>query len=69
MSEWKEVPETEPITHGGTDRGYKLCKCAKCGDVSVCTPFNDYYTARGSDNGPLFCGNCIFALAAMQEKK
>jgi hypothetical protein len=26
-----------PITHGGSDRGYKLCKCSACGVILFAT--------------------------------
>lgn len=49
----------EVITHGGVDRGFKLCKCTGCGEVSLCTPSNDFYT-RTEDGleGPLYCERC-----------
>lgn len=46
------------ITHGGTDRGYKLCRCHKCGVESVCTPSNDFYTTESVDE-PLKCEACL----------
>jgi hypothetical protein len=32
-----------PITHGGTNRQYKLCRCSDCGVEEFCTPSNDFY--------------------------
>jgi late competence protein required for DNA uptake (superfamily II DNA/RNA helicase) len=52
-----------PITHGGTDRGDKLCRCSRCGRESRCTMFDDYYTLHGDDNGPLYCERCIMLAA------
>jgi hypothetical protein len=47
------------ITHGGSDRGYKLCRCCDCGEESICTPDNDFYTTANDDNGPLKCERCF----------
>jgi len=51
--------EYEVITHGGSDYGYKQCKCCKCGLVATCTPMFDYYPTGDGDNGPLQCENCL----------
>lgn len=52
----------QPITHGGTDRGYKLCKCSECGVVAICNPRFDFYTrTQAGDNSPLVCERCILA--------
>lgn len=50
-----------PITHGGTDRGYKLCKCAKCGVEAECKPSFDFYTPPEDDKGPLRCYGCSWS--------
>lgn len=50
-----------PITHGGTDRGYKLCKCAKCGDEHQCTPTRDFFTLRDDPTGLLYCESCMMS--------
>jgi hypothetical protein len=50
--------DQEVITHGGVDRGYKMCKCGKCHAVAECTPFNDYYTIANDSNGKLYCESC-----------
>lgn len=47
-----------PITHGGTDRGYKACKCSRCGKVDICTPTRNFYTTD-SETGPLVCEPCL----------
>ena len=51
-----------PITHGGTDYGYKLCKCAKCGVERECTPSQDFYTLGDDDTGPLHCFKCFWEI-------
>lgn len=53
-----EIHQPEPITHGGTDRGYKICKCNQCGIVTECTPSFDFFTTD-SDTGPLICEPCL----------
>lgn len=58
-----------PITHGGTDRGYKLCKCSKCGAEEVCTPRRDFYTLRGDTKGPLHCEDCFRKWCATEVSK
>lgn len=52
-------PKLLAITHGGMDRGYKLCRCDDCGEESICTPENDFYTTENNDNGPLKCERCF----------
>ena len=54
--------DVQPITHGGVDRGYKLCRCVECKEESVCTPSNDFYTIE-SDTGPLHCEKCMLKRA------
>lgn len=61
------APE-EPITHGGTKRGYKQCKCSKCGIVSQCTPNFDFYTTT-DPNGPLLCERCFWQYAHTKLKE
>lgn len=56
----------EPITHGGTDAKNKPCRCYKCKEVSVCTPFNDFYTLGEDDLGPLYCEACFNVYVAKQ---
>lgn len=51
--------KTDAITHGGPDRGYKLCRCSDCGVEAVCTPMCDFYTLPGNDTGPLLCETCV----------
>ena len=50
----------EPITRSSEgDRAYRLCRCAECGEVSRCTPTNDFYDNRpGHPNDMLFCLTC-----------
>ena len=58
------------ITTGGTDRGYKLCKCCVCGTVEKCTPSFDYYTTQ--DHGDkLVCESCfrIYVSKKMKDNK
>jgi len=55
------TPNEAPITHGGPFRGYKLCECHVCGEQSVCTPSNDFYTRGNDDLGPLECEKCFWA--------
>ena len=43
------------ITHGGSNRAYKLCQCSVCGTVATCTPSFDYYTTTDA-TGLLKCG-------------
>ena len=38
---------TNPITHAGVDRCWKVCKCSKCGIIAQCIPIFDFY---GDDN-------------------
>lgn len=47
------------ITNGGTNRGYKLCKCCKCGKIEKCTMSRDFYTLGDDDTGPLHCEDCF----------
>ena len=49
---------TNPITHAGVDRCWKVCKCSKCGIIAQCIPIFDFY---GDDNKkePLICENCF----------
>lgn len=56
------TPLPEPITHGGPDRAYKLCKCSKCGLVEQCTPHRDFYTTDDL-KGPLLCETCFWQYA------
>lgn len=51
-----------PITHGGTDRRYKRCKCNNCGVIETCTPSHDFYTTN-SATGPLLCQSCFWEYA------
>lgn len=54
------MTEQEIITHGGTDRGYKMCRCNKCMIEKKCTPFFDFYTLdKDGDAGPLYCEICM----------
>ncbi len=57
-----------PITHGGTDRGYKLCKCAKCGVERECTPAHDFFTYGDDLTGPLYCGHCLWMVHIEDQK-
>lgn len=51
---------SKPITHGGTDRAYKLCRCSECGIVQQCTPAFDFYVRNDQpEDGPLTCERCI----------
>jgi hypothetical protein len=54
------------ITHGNVYRGYKLCRCARCQEESVCTPDNDFYTMGRDDDGPLYCAGCMLAIASKE---
>lgn len=54
--------QTEPITHGGKNRGYKPCKCAKCQTIAECTPDFDFYTLADDDNGLLYCEICFWRM-------
>jgi len=52
--------QEQPITHGGVDRGHKLCKCSECGTVATCTPLFDFYTrAEAGLSSELVCEVCI----------
>jgi hypothetical protein len=49
-----------PITHGGANRGYKLCKCSVCAKEEVCTPNRDFYVVtEDGPEGPLYCEDCF----------
>ena len=50
------------ITHGGVERGYKLCQCSVCGTVATCTPSFDYYTTV-DPVGLLKCETCFWDYA------
>lgn len=51
--------EEQVLTHAGEeDRRHRMCKCGTCGDVSRCTPSNDFY---GKDGEPLQCERCMMA--------
>lgn len=55
--------EFEPvITHGGEDRGYKLCQCSVCGIRATCTPAFDFYTTTDA-TGLLKCETCFWDYA------
>jgi len=56
----------EPITHGGTDRGFKLCKCSECDTVKRCTPHQDFYTTDAG-NGPLLCELCFWSYVTKKQ--
>jgi hypothetical protein len=52
----------EVITHGGTARLWKVCRCHWCGIEAHCTPNFDFYTHTPTDplrTGPLYCASCI----------
>jgi hypothetical protein len=53
----------EPITHSGTDYGYKLCKCCKCGGIEECTPWRDFYPTTNDPVSPLMCESCLWEFA------
>ena len=57
-----------PITHGGIDRCWKLCRCSCCGATETCTPMNDYYTYDGKDDGPLLCESCMWNVFRQTQK-
>ena len=46
------------ITHVGTDRRFKQCKCRDCGHVRRCVPRFDFYS---NDDGTLSCEACFGA--------
>jgi len=62
------MTEHTPITHGGPDRCYKICKCSKCSTVRECTPSFDFYTLdeEGGDLGPLVCESCLRPIVRQQ---
>lgn len=43
----------------------KLCRCSVCGDVSRCTPINDFY---GEEGEPLKCEKCMLTAAGLSDK-
>lgn len=54
--------QEQPITHGGADRGYKLCKCSECGTVATCTPRFDFYTrVEAGELSALVCERCVMS--------
>ena len=52
-----EKPMNSLITRSGSDYRHKLCKCALCGDVDICTPTFDFYSEE--DGGLLYCESCF----------
>lgn len=47
------------------DRAYRLCRCAGCGVVSLCTPDNDFYNdLPGRPPDLLFCEPCTLRPAS-----
>jgi len=62
------MDETEVITHGGTDRGYKVCRCAACGYTAKCTVSNDFYTIGEDDSGLLYCESCLYSEARRRKE-
>jgi hypothetical protein len=55
------------LTHGGADRRYKDCKCARCHKIAQCTPTNDFYTISGDNNGPLYCEMCFRSVVYLKD--
>jgi hypothetical protein len=43
------------------DRRYKVCRCADCDLVELCTPTRDFYTRAPDRDGPLVCEPCLLA--------
>lgn len=41
------------------DRRRQWCRCVDCGEVSVCTRSNDFYTRDAEKKGPLCCKMCL----------
>jgi hypothetical protein len=54
-----EGTEEDPHTKGGVDHRWEYCKCGACGDVSRCTPDNDFYVTK--DGPALKCESCFKA--------
>lgn len=55
--------DNNPITHNSDGpRGYKICKCCKCGIVQQCTPKFDFYFKAGED--VLHCETCFWGALA-----
>lgn len=54
---------SEALTHGDQPRQWRLCRCAQCGQESVCTPSNDFYTLGTDRAGPLYCEGCFWSIA------
>lgn len=54
------------VTHGGTDRTYRVCRCSHCLVEAVCSPTDDFYTTDGPYPGattsPLFCKSCVLTV-------
>jgi hypothetical protein len=50
-------------THGPVETCLNQeCRCCRCGEESVCTPSNDFYTrTKDPANGPLYCEPCLMA--------
>jgi hypothetical protein len=53
------MANTEVITHGGTSRSYRVCRCARCGVKRRCTPDFDFYTFSNQAEGLLYCLDCL----------
>jgi hypothetical protein len=51
------------LTTGKDNRQYKVCKCKQCGYTAQCTPWDDFYTLKGDDNGFLYCEYCFRSAA------
>lgn len=65
MSDPTPTQASSPITHGGTERGYKVCKCSQCSVEELCTPSRDFYTTD-SPTGLLLCETCFWNRAEEQ---
>lgn len=52
-----------PITVSGVERAYLVCKCSRCGDISMCTPSHDFYTRELDPvvGSPIFGQCCLFS--------
>lgn len=55
----------DPLTHGGTDRRGRWCKCSECGRVEMCCVAFDFYIRPSRTfDAPLTCEQCLMAVPA-----
>jgi hypothetical protein len=60
------APDGSEIVIGRhVDRRHRFCQCRACGDVSRCTPSNDFFTLPNDpDDAGLLCAGCFNNVAS-----